>query len=80
MFYISVCNAGLYKNGNDCEICSGNTIKPKTGDAISCNTDTPCDGVTKVPDVSHTNCGLCSPISISKQNVMKIIWSFNLKF
>ena len=57
-FLNSVCNAGHYKNGNNCEMCTGNTIKSTIGDAADCNADTPCDGVTEVPDANYTNCGL----------------------
>ena len=57
---IVVCNVGYYKNGNDCEMCTGNTIKSTPGDAVDCNGDTLCDGVTEVPDANHTNCGLYS--------------------
>ena len=62
VFYISVCNAGHYKNGNDCEMCTRNTIKSTTGDAADCNADKPCDGVTEVSDANHTYCGLYTNI------------------
>ena len=55
---ISVLYVGHHKNGNDCEMCTGNTIKSKIGDASDCSADTPCDGVTEVPDANHTHCGL----------------------
>ena len=56
-FLISVCNAGYYKNGTDCELCTGNKIKSMTGDATDCNADTACDGITKVPNSVRTTCG-----------------------
>ena len=54
---ISVCNAGYYKTGSNCELCTRNTIKSMTGDATDCNTDAACDGTTKVPNSGHTLCG-----------------------
>ena len=57
VWFIVVCNAGHYKNGGECEMCSGNTIKSMTGDATDCNTDAACDGTTKVPNEGHTVCG-----------------------
>ena len=35
-------------------MCTRNTIKSTIGDAADCNTDTPCDGETEVPDVDHS--------------------------
>ena len=55
---IVVCNAGYYKTGSSCELCTGNKIKSMTGDAAECNGDTPCDGVTEVPDAGHSACGI----------------------
>ena len=40
-----------------CELCNGNRIKSMTGDAADCNTDTACDGITKVPNSVRTTCG-----------------------
>ena len=57
-FLISVCNAGYFKNGTDCELCTGNMIKSVRGDAMDCNDDEPCSGVKKVPDTNHTICGV----------------------
>ena len=57
VWFIVVCNAGYYKNGSDCELCTGNTIKSKKGDAADCNNDTACDGTKNVPNSGHTACG-----------------------
>ena len=57
MSFIVVCNVGYYKAGSSCELCTGNTIKSVTGDATSCNADTACDGITKVPNSARTACG-----------------------
>ena len=56
-FVISVCNAGYYKNGTDCELCTGNKIKSMIGDAADCDDDARCDGITNIPNQSHTTCG-----------------------
>ena len=53
--YFLVCNAGYYKNGSDCVMCTGNTVKSTEGDGPSC--PTVCDGMTKVPNSGHTVCG-----------------------
>ena len=55
--FIVVCNAGYYKAGSSCELCTGNKIKYMTGDAANCNADTACDGITEVPNSGHTTCG-----------------------
>ena len=55
--YIVVCNAGYYKSGSSCQLCTGNTIKSTIGDASDCDADTSCDGTTKVPNAEHTACG-----------------------
>ena len=52
-----VCNAGYYKTGSSCELCTGNKIKSMRGDSADCTTDTTCDGTTKVPNLGHTACG-----------------------
>ena len=57
-FLISVCNAGYYKNGTECDLCTGNTIKSMIGDVMDCNDDEPCDGVSKAPDANHKKCGV----------------------
>ena len=51
---ISVCNAGYYKDGDDCVMCTGNTVK-SVGNDTSCPTT--CDGMTKIPNAGHTACG-----------------------
>ena len=56
MGFIVVCNAGYYKNGGDCELCTGNTIKSINVDATDCNTDTACDGIKNIPNSAHTTC------------------------
>ena len=53
---ILVCNPGYYKNGSDCAMCTGNTIKPMVGDAANCSTS--CDGKMKVTNSEHTACGM----------------------
>ena len=54
MISISVCNAGYYKNGSNCALCGGNTIKLSPGDDTDC--DDACDGITEVPNVRRTDC------------------------
>ena len=54
---IVVCNAGHYKTGSSCDLCSGNKIKSMIGDVADCNADTACDGNTNVPNSGHTACG-----------------------
>ena len=72
MQFIVVCNAGYHKNGSDCELCTGNNIKSMRGDATDCNTDTACDGRTKVPNSGHSVCGkdvnLCNILDYIKIN------------
>ena len=48
MWFIVVCNAGQYRAGSDCELCTGNTIKSMIGEATDCKTYAACDGKTKV--------------------------------
>ena len=38
-------------------MCTGNTIKKTIGNLGKCNIDSPCDGVTMVPNENHTDCG-----------------------
>ena len=40
-----------------CEMCTGNTVKTKPGNAENFDDDPPCDGVATVPSTSHTACG-----------------------
>ena len=54
---MAVCNAGYYKHGSSCELCTGNNIKSTIGDAADCDADTACDGTTKVPNSENTACG-----------------------
>ena len=56
VWFIVVCNAAYYKNGSDCELCTGYTIKSMTGDAADCNNDTACDGTKNLPNSGHTAC------------------------
>ena len=65
MLLISVCNAGYYKTGSSCELCTGNKIKSSKGDAADCDTDTVCDGVSTVPNTDHTACSKSTAISCS---------------
>ena len=56
-FYFSAensCDAGYYKDGDDCVLCTGNTIKPNSGDDPDCPTS--CDGIMKVANDEHTAC------------------------
>ena len=53
----SVCNAGYYKSGGSCELCTGNKIKTSVGDRAHCDDDTACDGDSQVPNDGHTTCG-----------------------
>ena len=55
--FISVCNAGYYKNGADCDLCTGNKIKSMRSDSADCNAETACDGTIKVPNSTRTACG-----------------------
>ena len=54
-FIYLVCNAGYYKDGDECVMCPENTVKSTEGDDTSC--PTVCDGVTKVPNSGHSDCG-----------------------
>ena len=54
---VSVCNAGYYKSGGSCVLCTNNTIKSSAGNATNCDADTACDGTTTVPNSDHTACG-----------------------
>ena len=38
-------------------MCPDNTVKSDPGDITHCNTDPPCDEISRVPDVGHTVCG-----------------------
>ena len=38
-------------------MCIGNAIKTTRNNATNCDEDTPCDGVTTVPNENHTACG-----------------------
>ena len=74
MISISVCNAGYYKNGSNCDLCSGNTIKLSPGDDTDCYDA--CDGITEVPNVRRTD---CSKFNIFSMVIVEInyVWSFN---
>ena len=50
-----VCNAGFYKSGDACVMCTGYGIKTVVGNAVDC-ADT-CDGTSNVPNAGHTACG-----------------------
>ena len=50
-----MCDAGYYKDGNDCVMCTGNTVKLTMDEDTSCSTT--CDGMTMVPNSGHTACG-----------------------
>ena len=54
---IQECNAGNYKSGNSCLMCTANTIKSTSGDTVNCLANPPCNGVGKIPDQNHTKCG-----------------------
>ena len=57
--FLVVCNVGFYRwTGRDeCWQCLGYTIKSTIGDAIDCNADTACDGITNVPNKAKSACG-----------------------
>ena len=55
--FIPVCKAGYYSSGSSCTLCTGNEIKSTPGDAADCSADTPCDGITSVPNDEHSTCG-----------------------
>ena len=52
-----VCAAGYYRSQGACALCTGNTVKMASGDAVHCDDDDPCDGVTTVANPEHTDCG-----------------------
>ena len=51
-----VCNTEYYKDGSDCVMYTGNTIKPMAGDVTSRTTS--CDYKMKVANAEHTACGM----------------------
>ena len=55
-----VCAAGYYRSQGACALCTGNTVKMASGDAVHCDDDDPCDGFVTVPNPEHTACGKCS--------------------
>ena len=54
---LSVCNSGYYKAKGTCVLCPGNTIKKLPGNTENCLTDQSCNGITRVPNEGHTDCG-----------------------
>ena len=58
MSMFSVCNAGYYRDGSDCVMCTDNTIKKLAGNEPHCDSDPPCNGTTTVPNRNHTACGI----------------------
>ena len=52
------------------------TVKSLTGDAPDCNTDTACDGKTKVPNSGHTACGK----NVYTLIVINVSWQLILLF
>ena len=54
---ILVCNAGYYRDGSACLLCTDNNIKMLAGNEPHCDTDPPCDGVSTVSNENHTACG-----------------------
>ena len=55
----SECAAGYYRNGNDCEMCTGLSIKMDAGDDTNCSTE--CTGISDIPNTNHTACSkICS--------------------
>ena len=57
MTFFVVCHAGHYRIGSQCLLCNGNTIKTTKGNALNCDEDPTCDGVSTVPNENHTTCG-----------------------
>ena len=54
----SECAAGYYRNGDDCEMCTGLSIKMDAGDDTNCSTE--CTGISDIPNTNHTACSkLC---------------------
>ena len=54
----SECAAGYYRNGDDCEMCTGLSIKMDAGDDTNCSTE--CTGISDIPNANHTACSkLC---------------------
>ena len=52
------CAAGYYRNGDDCEMCTGLSIKMDAGDDTNCSTE--CTGISDIPNANHTACSkLC---------------------
>ena len=50
-----MCGAGYFKDGDDCVMCTGNTVKSTVGNDTSCPTT--CDGIIIVPNSGYTACG-----------------------
>ena len=40
--------------GNDCEMCTGLSIKMDAGDDTNCSTE--CTGISDIPNTNHTAC------------------------
>ena len=55
--FVSVCNAGYYRDGSACLLCTDDKIKTLAGNEPHCDTDQPCDGVSTVSNENHTACG-----------------------
>ena len=54
----SECAAGYYRNGDDCEMCTGLSVKMDAGDDTNCSTE--CTGISDIPNTNHTACSkLC---------------------
>ena len=52
------CAAGYYRNGDDCEMCTGLSVKMDAGDDTNCSTE--CTGISDIPNTNHTACSkLC---------------------
>ena len=41
-------------NGDDCEMCTGLSIKMDAGDDTNCSTE--CTGISDIPNTNHTAC------------------------
>ena len=58
ILFFSECAAGYYRNGDDCEMCTGLSVKMDAGDDTNCSTE--CTGISDIPNTNHTACSkLC---------------------
>ena len=56
-----MCDAGHKKDGDDCMMCTGNSVNSTVGNDTSCPIT--CDEFTEFPNSGHTACGKSGNIS-----------------